>query len=392
LNGDAILDLCATSAANDEILVFFSDSTASFGDAPDLSLGNFGTFQRPRKTRSADLNNDALVDLAASWCLDPDDRVVFFLQDFRGDFSDPDLMIGDPGVVEVDFLAADLNADGLVDIASTNLESDDVAIFFQRPLGGWLTLPDLLLGDPEMVEAPDCIAAEDLNGDGLVDLVVGSRDLSSLMLYFQGDQGQYSLTPDSVLESSLIDPVDVLAADLDSNGLVDIMTANSGPGTLTAFFQIERGSYSDDPDLTLSSPTAPSSLATDDLNGDGLLDVVSANGLSDSLQIFLQTPDAGFSPSADLSLGDPVTTPRPLNVVLVDFNGDGCVDIASQNLTTVTVFLQAGPGQFAALPDVVLDVPFGLSMVAQDLDVDGEVDIAVTDFVGGVVSVFFGGR
>src|SRR5262249_2170614 len=69
-----------------------------------------------------------------------------------------------------------------------------------------------------------------------------------------------------------------------------------------------------------------SSFALGDFNGDGKLDIVTANLPDNSLSILLGNGDGTFQPARTINLG---LTPR--FVVVGDFNGDGKLDIATTN-------------------------------------------------------------
>jgi hypothetical protein len=66
----------------------------------------------------------------------------------------------------------------------------------------------------------------------------------------------------------------------------------------------------------------PESVALGDLNGDGLLDVVTANNLSNNVSILIGSADGTFASAQSLTGGG---TPR--SVALGDLNGDGVLDV-----------------------------------------------------------------
>ena len=67
----------------------------------------------------------------------------------------------------------------------------------------------------------------------------------------------------------------------------------------------------------------PDAVAAADLNGDGLLDSVSASCLGDTLAIFFRYAPGLFSSSPDRTLGNSTTTNRPYALVAADLDGDG---------------------------------------------------------------------
>jgi len=94
----------------------------------------------------------------------------------------------------------------------------------------------------------------------------------------------------------------------------------------------------------------------------------------------------GFAPHQDYGVGD-----GPREVVVADFNGDGALDLATQNATSddIAVLLGNGDGTFGAATFYsVGDLP--VTIEAADLDLDGDIDLTVANGNGVSISVLFG--
>jgi hypothetical protein len=119
----------------------------------------------------------------------------------------------------------------------------------------------------------------------------------------------------------------------------------------------------------------PLFLASADLNGDGLQDVVSASFNDGALAVFInsQTTPGTFNPAVFLN------SPGASQVAIADMTGDGLADLVAADFN-VSLFVQTSPGSFAApVPLYAL----GANWVALgDLNGDGAPDIALTDSVG----------
>src|SRR2546425_1165281 len=89
----------------------------------------------------------------------------------------------------------------------------------------------------------------------------------------------------------------------------------------------------------------PSSVAIDDLNGDGKPDLARANVNSHSVSVLLGNGDGSFGVKTDFGTGD-----NPLSVALGDLDGDGKPDLATTTGIirggTVSVLLGNGDGSF----------------------------------------------
>jgi hypothetical protein len=71
---------------------------------------------------------------------------------------------------------------------------------------------------------------------------------------------------------------------------------------------------------------SPGSVTTGDFNGDGTIDLVTANFGSDDVSVLLGLGDGTFAPEQRFAAGD------PRSVTTGDFNGDGLVDLATANV------------------------------------------------------------
>jgi hypothetical protein len=188
----------------------------------------------------------------------------------------------------------------------------------------------------------------------------------------------------------------VVAADLDGDGDQDLVSANLAGNDITIFLQLSPGSFAGAPQA-LGGPgvtDGPFALAAADVDGDGDQDLVSANSDGNDLTVFLLGGSLAGTP---LVLGGAGVTDGPFSVAAADFDGNGDLDLASANSdgNDLTVFLQLAPGRFAARPLVLggpgrTDRPF--SVAAADIDGDGDPDLVSANASGDDLTVFFGGR
>src|SRR5438067_7362561 len=147
------------------------------------------------------------------------------------------------------------------------------------------------------------------------------------------------------------------------------------------------------PDAALASEYAvgsgPYSVAAGDLNGDGRLDLVVANSLANTVSVLLGNGDGTFQSarSFDAGLGS-----GPIWVLIVDVNGDGKRDIllANQSRNAVGVLLGNGDGTFQ--PPMNFDTAGNLpeSIAVGDFNGDGKLDVAVAHFYSTNVTLLLG--
>jgi len=170
---------------------------------------------------------------------------------------------------------------------------------------------------------------------------------------------------------------------------------------LTIFFQLSPGCFEKTP-LTLGGDMVmqgPFSVAAADLDGDGDLDLVSANRDGDDLTVFFQLSAGSFALDP-VRLGDSATLEGPCSVAAADLDGDGDQDLVSANELgrDLTAFFQLSPGSFETAPlRLGSGGAFPASVLATDLDGDGDQDLILGNQVNvpvarGNLTVFFGGR
>jgi FG-GAP-like repeat len=182
--------------------------------------------------------------------------------------------------------------------------------------------------------------ADDIDGDGKLDLVVGVESGTSTI--YPG-RGRFTFGPPVELVTGT-SPNDGVVADVDGDGKKDLVVANRTAQSISIF--LNRGTL-----LFTVADTALDRAATDvaaaDLNRDGKVDlVVAAAGGGDGETQFTDGFAYVLLGRGDGTFAQPVqygVPPGPWQLVLGDFTRDGVIDIATANRSSV-VAQAAGPG------------------------------------------------
>ncbi len=172
----------------------------------------------------------------------------------------------------------------------------------------------------------------------------------------------------------------VVAGNFNGNGFTSLVALSSvepfpvsGTDNLKAYLSTGTGGF--DGPILYPDGDEPLYLASADLNGDGLPDVVSASYDDGTLAVFLNeraSPGVLLAPVV-------LSSPGASQVAIGDLNGDGMPDLVSADFG-VSLFLQTSPGTFAAPISLYSG---GANWVAVgDLNGDGAADVALTDAVG----------
>ena len=182
----------------------------------------------------------------------------------------------------------------------------------------------------------------------------------------------------------------VVSADFNGDTFNDVAELNTvvpltATNTSTINMYLSTGPATFSPPTMTIAGTDPLFLVAADINGDGRMDLVTASYDDGAVFVFLNNPASPGSFTAPIRLASRGAS----QLAVADMNGDGMLDIVSADFG-VSLFVQTAPGVFAA--------PLGLYssganwVALGDLNGDGAADVALTDDVGVKVLMHIGAR
>ena len=262
----------------------------------------------------------------------------------------------------------DFDSDGDLDLAVVNTGSSDVSILLNTGTGSFAAAVNYGVGT-----SPNVPLAADLNGDGLLDIVTTNNSNSVSVLLNTGG-GVFGA---AATYTSSGNPHAVQAADLDGDGDLDLAVAN--PGTDNVSVLLNNGSGVFSAAVYYAAGTDPYGLTAGDFDGDGDIDVVSAN--NGNISVLLNTGLGTFLSAVNYPIGG-----GGYNIASGDIDGDGDLDVAIGYFggsTIMSVVFNNGSGIFGAATDYSLGGPTNsLGIVLADFDGDGDLDVATGNQVG----------
>ena len=370
VNGDGIPDLLYPNYVGRNVAIRLGNGNGTFGPQTDFPAG-LGAYS----LAAVDVNGDGKLDLVVA--NDVDDTVSVLLGNGNGTFEPQKVVpVGfDPFALAV----ADLNGDGIPDIITANRGDNTLSVLISTGGGSFEPQQVVPTGD-----TPRGIAVADFNGDGNVDVVNANQGDDTATILFGNGDGTLSLGTQQSVPASNLRPFQVVVADVNGDGIPDIITANRSDDSVSVMLGNRDGSFQTKE--TFATGRLPVSVAVADLNGDGIPDIVTANYTGSNVSVLLGHGDGTFQAPENLPAGNAC-----YDVKVADLNGDGIPDIVVTNKDddTLGVFLGEGKGVFE--PMVAYPVASGpYEVVVDDLTGNGIPDLVVSHFSATVVDVLLG--
>jgi len=271
------------------------------------------------------------------------------------------LEMTDSGLLSTDFLIGDFDGDGQEDELYINYSG---VIHRERIAKGYDVL-DL----PSLNGAPLSVASGDVNGDGRLDVIVGTAGGSDV-LWLQDVGGTFS--DGGTLPSSYMQTQDIQLVDLNADGWLDVAMASTDQCRLYSYNGTEFSLIYNAP---LESFSGCHSVATGNLDGDGIPDLVFA--CEDADMAFSTDGALGLTVLEGIPRLDDAEVSRGVAIADLDLDGDDDIVIAREGASDV-LLLQDSPGVFsdgsALLPSFQDD---SMDVTVADVDSDTDLDVVI---------------
>lgn len=287
-----------------------------------------------------------------------------------------------------DVALGDVNGDGFPDIVTTNAGAISV---LRGQNGGFAAATNYATGAGSN---PQGVALADMNGDGRLDIVSannGTNDVSVLLGQASGFAAAISYATSSGTSSLN----GVAVGDVNLDGRLDIVTVGNKVGVLLG----QVGGFAplvNFPAVTLSNNNIPHSVLLRDVNGDGRPDIIIDDLATNAVVVFLSQAAGGFASASYYAVGTGAgpssNTGYPQGLDIGDLNGDNILDVVSANyLGSISILMGQGGGVYSP-PVLYYASGTGFRSFADvalgDVNGDGRLDIIFSNVNFNAIGVF----
>jgi hypothetical protein len=394
LDNNNFVDLAVSNNSSNNVSVLLGNGDGTFQPARLVQVDEL-----PAGLVIGEFNGDASADIAVVAGVDVDVALWLLLGDGQGGFTVE--TADNPELESMTIAALDFDSDGKIDIAiaSPGTEggpSGAVTLFCQQPSQvcldtGAFARPEISgfqLQSNFLPNSVSAIQAGQINGDGRPDMIALSVDGDTISVFFN-TTGQATATPSSPTQTPL---GSVTATPTPPPATVSATATPTVTPTGTAT-PIPTAPYG-----ACNTPVGgrPVAVGTGDFDRDGNQDVAVADNAGNQINILLSsnpTPVPG-DPCAVLRLRSGTAVPgiaAPVALAVQDLDVDGNLDLAVAGSAGVSVFFGNGFGAFQAGQAN----PMGAgtqpaSIAVADFNHDGLPDIIVGNEGSSDVSIFLG--
>jgi hypothetical protein len=310
-NGDGMPDIAAVTTNPLSIQMLWNTGG-------EFSIGK--AFMLPAnagagKLIAGDMNNDGLLDLVVGY---PNLEGVAIWQNAGSGIlrETMNLVVGsNPHGMAL----GDINNDGRLDIAVANEASNTVSLLINRGRIGFSTWRLRTGVQPRHVELTD------IDRDRRLDIVVSNFGDQTLSVY--RNVGRATFVRMQTLSTGKDLPDGLVMFDWNRDGYADLAAVAFDPkgGCAWTYFN-DRGKFRSYR-IFETSGKGSAGIQSADMNSDGLPDLITADRQTNSLTILLGRADGSFVPlKGALTVGD-----GPDEVLALDLDGDGDMDLVSMN-------------------------------------------------------------
>ena len=267
----------------------------------------------------------------------------------------------------------DINGDGKLDLIIGSWENDSISIFINQSNGVslyYLQAKRFKMGFKSK-KIYD-ISSFDLDSDGRIDVVATSYPDSSILIIRNIGNKDTVKFANPIKYATLKQPVESLIADIDGDSKPDIISLSYAKDSISVYRNICKVNEInfEKPLSFLIGPSGPVSMRVVDINNDTKLDIVAVNSKTNNLSILLNSSDIGNVSFLNKNSFETHSNPSRINIA--DMDGDFKPDIIVSDSQTTIYKNNSINNLLSFTQKIFIDSIFVISIV--DVDLDGRLD------------------
>ena len=285
-------------------------------------------------------------------------------------------------------LLEDLDGDGDLDLLTASMFDNEIA-WYENIDGMGSFGPKISIdSDIQYVQA---IYVADLDGDGYNDILCGSSDTSGdngkVSWYRNDGQGNFELA--EIIASNGVAPMIVHASDIDNDGDIDVLAAGFSRTGIAIFENLDGQGHFGNRRPISSDFAQISSIYTANIDGDNVIDVIATStnaGVDLNKVVWYKNNGNGHFGSENIISTDVGLSPR--SVIAEDLDNDGTIDVVYTDSLNKIVWQSNtnGLGSFGAQQVITTEVDGSTFIKIGDIDQDGFVDIVSSSQLDGKIA------
>ena len=413
IEGDGDLDVLSSSFWDHKIAAYRRNSIGNYGGQQIIAYG-----AGVRDAIAADMDNDGDMDVLSA--LFDEDKIEWYKNDSNGFFGPQQtitLTVKEPYCV----YASDIDGDNDLDVLAASKEDDTVAWYENNGEDEFLFFHSINteangarfvrtadfdddgdndalicsrsdailiwqenldgLGDFGANKLIDTNVADkqaypvDLDGDGDLDIITTLDDPQDEIVWYENTDGLGNFSEEKIISSYLEDLESISTADIDNDGDLDVISVSSDDNKI-AWYENINNQDEFGPQLIISTAFAnPRDVVTVDLNGDGYIDVISNAYIDGQIVWFKNIDGQGTFISQPLISNDALYIE---SLFAIDIDGDDDIDLLSGSPSNNELSLYInndGLGNFNTKQVISTNLELIKSIYAVDMDFDGDIDV-----------------
>ncbi|WP_431109263.1 T9SS type A sorting domain-containing protein [Winogradskyella poriferorum] len=369
IDDDGYLDLITSDIDNDEIRWYKSlDGQGNFGEGRIMPL----TVDGPQAIHCSDLDGDGDKDLLS---ISSGDKKIAWFENNEGNFNLQRTIVTNASEnnyigVNNSIYSGDIDGDGDEDVLFSTVNK----IVWYENIDGQ---GNFGLSQNISVLGGYSIYIEDLDNDGDLDILSGA---SSSVDWYENTDGQGTFGTQQIISNEVDYAFSVYPEDIDGDGDMDVLSASRNDNKI-AWYENTDGQGTFGPQQIISNEVDYAfSVYSEDIDGDGDMDVLSASRNDNKIAWYENTDGQGtFGVQQIISISAIGATSINVN----DVDNDGDMDVISASISDDKIAWYEnldGYGNFGSEQILSVSADAAIWVKSADIDNDGDIDVFSASF------------